>query len=272
MTSVLRIPVPMPIGRQALEGEGWCSRPLGPGADQPRLGELLGTLAHELRSPLATIIIAAQMIANAHAIELPTRRALAVMERQSRQALRLIDDLFDVCAGTQDKLSLRKESVGLADLVAAATETAGHLLTARRHRLMVSLPPGPVSFEGDPLRLEQVLTNLLGNAAKFTDPGGHIHLTAGVEADRIVLRVRDNGRGIDSDLLPRLFDLFYQVPGPGTRGAGGVGIGLALVKALVDLHGGSVAAFSAGPGTGAEFIVRLPLVPADRGDLGRPTS
>src|SRR5262249_19210092 len=176
----------------------------------------------------------------------------------SRQALRLIDDLFDICAGAEGKLSLRKEVVGLADLVAAATETASHLLAARRHRLTVSLPPGPVSLEGDPLRLAQVLTKLLGNAAKFTDPGGHIQLTARVEADQIVLRVRDNGRGIDPDLLPRVFDLFYQVPGPGQSATGGVGIGLALVKSLVELHGGSVTAWSDGPGTGCEFVVRLP--------------
>ena len=103
-----------------------------------------------------------------------------------------------------------------------------------------------------------MLTNLLSNAAKFTDPGGHIRLTAEVEAGQIVLRVRDNGRGIARDALPRLFDLFYQIPGSGTHGTGGLGIGLALVKSLVELHGGSVAAFSDGPGTGAEFVVRLP--------------
>src|SRR4051794_1728016 len=109
MTSVFRILVPTPIGRQAPEGEGWCPRPPGPGADQPCPGELLGTLAHELRNPLATIVIAAQVVVNAYDIEPPARRALAVVERQSRQALRIIDDLFDVCAGTTGKLSLRKE-------------------------------------------------------------------------------------------------------------------------------------------------------------------
>jgi signal transduction histidine kinase len=225
---------------------------------QPYLDELLGTLAHELRSPLVTIVSAAQVIANECDMEPRARRALAVMERQSRQALRIIDDLFDICAGTEGKLSLRKEVVGLADVVAAATETAGHLLAARQHRLTVSLPPGPVSLEGDPLRLAQVLTNLLGNAAKFTDPGGHIRLTARVEAGQVVLRVRDNGRGIDPDLLPHVFNLFYQIPGLGQQATGGLGIGLALVKSLVELHGGSVAACSDGPGTGCEFVVRLP--------------
>ena len=161
-----------------------------------------------------------------------------------------------MCGGL-GKLSLRKEVVTLGEVVARAADTAGHVLAARRHRLTVSLPPEPLSLEADPLRLEQVLTNLLGNAAKFTDPGGHIRLTAEVEAGQVVLRVRDNGRGIDPDLLPRVFDLFYQIPGPGQQ-AGGLGLGLALVKSLVELHGGSVAACSDGPGTGCEFVVRLP--------------
>ena len=226
-------------------------------SEEPCLDELLGTLAHELRSPLVTILSAAQ-VANECDLEPPARRALAVMERQSRQALGIIDDLFDLCAGAGGKLTLRKEVVDLAELVAAATETAGHLLAARQHRLTVSLPPGPVPLEGDPLRLAQVLTNLLGNAAKFTDPGGHIRLTAWVEPGQVVLRVRDNGRGIEPDLLPRVFELFYQVPGQGRPATGGLGIGLALVKSLVELHGGSVAAFSDGPGTGCEFVVRLP--------------
>jgi signal transduction histidine kinase len=229
---------------------------------QPCLDELLGTLAHELRSPLVTIVSAAQVVANGCDLGPPARRALAVMERQSRQALRLIDDLFDLCAGAGGKLSLRKEVVGLADIVAAATETAGHLLAARRHRLTVSLPPGPVYLEADPLRLAQVLTNLLGNAAKFTDPGGHIRLTARVEAGQVVLRVRDNGRGVDPDLLPRVFDLFYQAAGPGRQEVG-LGIGLALVKSLVELHGGSVEASSDGPGTGSEFIISLPVCAPD---------
>jgi signal transduction histidine kinase len=225
---------------------------------QPYLDELLGTLAHELRNPLGAIVSAAHAIATECDTEPLVRRALTLMERQSRQALRIIDDLFDLCAWAEGKLPLRKEVVGLAALVAAATETASHLLAARRHRLTVSLPPGPVSLEGDPLRLQQVLTNLLGNAAKFTEPGGHIRLSARVEAGQVVLRVRDNGRGIDPDLLPRVFDRFYQIPGPGGQATGGLGLGLALVKSLVELHGGSVAACSDGPGTGCEFVVRLP--------------
>jgi signal transduction histidine kinase len=251
-------PAPKPIAALAPEVEGLCLRPRGPEATRSCLDELLGTLTHELRSPLATIVSAVQVITFDCDMDPAARRALAVVERQSRQAMRLIEDLFDTCAGALGKLSLCKEVVDLAQVVSVATETAGHLLAERRHRLTVALPPEPVYLEADPLRLAQVLTNLLGNAAKFTDPGGHIRLSAEVQAGQVVLRVRDNGRGIAPDRLPQLFDRFYQVLGPGTAGADGLGIGLALVKSLVELHGGAVAAHSAGPGTGSEFVVSLP--------------
>jgi signal transduction histidine kinase len=226
---------------------------------QPCLDELLGTVAHELRGPLATVLTGVSVIASECDLEPFARRAFTVMEKQLRQAMRLVDDLFDLSAGSLRKLSLSKEVVSLADVVAAASETADHLLSARRHRLTVSLPSEPVWLEADPLRLTQVLTNLLGNAAKFTEPGGQIHLTAAVEAGEVIVRVQDNGRGIDPVLLPRVFELFQQIPGPGVRRTGGLGIGLALVKALVELHGGSVTAHSDGPGTGSEFVVRLPI-------------
>jgi signal transduction histidine kinase len=230
----------------------------GPGATPPHLDELLGTVAHELRGPLAAVLSGAALIASSGCDPGPVaRRALPAMERQLRQAMRLVEDLFDVCAVSLRRLSLRKEVVALAEVVAGATETAGHLLSARRHRLTVSLPPEPVHLEADPLRLGQVLTNLLANAAKFTDPGGHVRPTAAVEAGHVVLRVRDDGRGIAPELLPRVFDLFRQ-GADGDHARGGLGIGLALVRSLVELHGGSVAARSDGPGTGAEFVVRLP--------------
>jgi signal transduction histidine kinase len=226
-------------------------------SEEPCLDELLGTVAHELRGPLAAALSGMSLIASECDLGPVARRVIPGMERQLRRAVRLVDDLFDLCARSLRRLSLSKEVVALAEVVAGATDTAGQLLSARRHRLTVSLPPEPVYLEADPLRLEQVLTNLLDNAAKFTDPGGHIRLTAAVEDSQVVLRVRDNGRGIAPELLPRVFDLFRQ-GADGGPARGGLGIGLALVKSLVDLHGGCVTACSDGPGTGAELIVRLP--------------
>ncbi len=210
----------------------------------------------ELRDPLATILLALEAISGAD--DAGARRARTIAEHQARRAVRIVEDLFDFCAGSRDRLPLRKEVVELAAIVAGATETTAHLFAARGHRLTVSLPPEPVFLVADASRLEQVLTNLLANAAKFTDPSGHIRLSAEAEGGQAVLRVRDNGRGIALDLLPRVFELFWQGPGLGNKGACGLGLGLALVKSLVQLHGGSVAAYSDGPGTGSEFIVRLP--------------
>jgi signal transduction histidine kinase len=262
MVGVFTWPALKPLTGQAPQRGCLCNHSRGPHVTHP-LDELLGTLAHELRSPLATILSAVQMISYDCEIDAQARRAMAVVERQSQQAMQIIEDLFDLCSGAAGKLSLRKEVVDLADIVAMATETTGHLLAARRHRVTVSLPPQPLFLDADPLRLQQVLTNLLSNAAKFTDPGGHIRLTAEVEAGQIVLRVRDNGRGIAPELLPRVFDLFRQGPDHGDGQLGGLGIGLAVVKSLVELHGGSVAAFSDGPGTGSEFEVRLPACAQD---------
>ena len=224
-----------------------------------RADEWLATLSHELRSPLTTILYALESISGTHDLDSSARRACHVAERQAQKAMQLVEDLFDVCASSQGKLSIRKKLVDLATIVAGATETVRPLLARRGHRLTVALQPKVVTLHADPLRLEQVLTNLLSNAAKFTNSGGHIRLTAEVEAGHVILRVRDDGCGIARDLLPRMFDLFQQGLHSGDRVTGGLGIGLALVKSLVELHGGSVAASSAGPGTGAEFVVRLPL-------------
>ena len=227
-----------------------------PAPAPPPIGEALAILVHELRDPLASIILALEVHSGGG--DPVARHALTMAVRQAQQAVRLVDDLFDLCAGSRGRLPLRKELVQLAAVVAGAREVTAHLFAARGHRLTVALPAGPLFLVADPLRLEQVLTNLLANAAKFTDPGGDIRLTSAVEAGLIVLRVRDNGRGIAPDLLPRVFDPFWQGPGRGEKGARGLGLGLALVKSLVELHGGSIAAHSEGPGTGAEFIVRLP--------------
>lgn len=214
--------------------------------------EALATLAHELRDPLATVL---ELLCDDAPAARPT---LAIAEHQARRAVRLVDDLFDLCAGSQENLPLHKESVDLAEVVAGATQATAHLLAARRHRLTVSLPAEPLLLVADPVQLEQVLTNLLANAAKFTDPDGDIRLTARTEAGEAIVRVQDNGRGIAPDLLPRVFDLFWQGPRFGDNGSRGLGLGLALVKCLVELHGGSVAARSEGLRTGAEFTVRLP--------------
>lgn len=225
---------------------------------EARNSEWLAKVSHELRSPLTTIVYALEVILDDSELNDAARRAGSVAERQARKAIRLVEDLLDVCADSQGKLVVRKDVVELSAIVAGATETIDFQLTERGHRLTVSLPPKPVYLFADRLRLEQVLTNLLTNAAKFTDPGGDIRLSAEVEGRNIVIRVRDNGRGIAPDLLPRLFDLFHQCLRSGDEVSRGLGIGLALVKSLVELHGGSVAVFSAGSGRGAEFVVRLP--------------
>ena len=165
-------------------------------------GEALATLAHELRDPLAAILLALELHSGDGGPA--ARRILTMAAHQARRAVRIVDDLFDLCAGSRDSLPLCKEEVELAAIVAGATDATAHLLIARGHRLTVSLPPRPVSLVADPVRLEQVLANLLANAAKFTDPGGDIRLTAQAEAGQAVLRVRDNGRGIAPELLPRV--------------------------------------------------------------------
>ena len=246
-----------PAHNKHLQGDRQSHRP--PQNDDRRWNEeWLATLSHELRSPLATILDALELVSSD--LEKPgAKRAGDIALHQAKKAIQLIDDLFDLSAQTCGKLALRKEKVKMADIVARAIETTNHLITARKHSLTVVLPPSPVFILADRTRLEQVLTNLLTNAAKFTEPGGHIRLTITEEFDEIVVRVQDNGRGIAADLLPKVFDLHMQAT---DRFAGrpiGLGLGLALVRYLVELHGGCVAASSGGPGNGSEFVVRLPV-------------
>lgn len=229
--------------------------PRGGEVERAAYEESLAVVAHELRGPLATILFALEEIADRTGADPAVRRAREIAERQALRASRIVDDLFDICAGSFGKLSLRKQLVNVAEVVGVAAETVAHLLGDRR--LTVSLPARPLFVVADPLRLEQVLTNLLANAAKFTDHGGRIHLTAEADAEQVVLRVRDDGRGIAPHLLPQVFNLFAQGPESGVR-AGGLGLGLALVKSLVELHGGCVTVASGGTGQGAEFAVRLP--------------
>jgi signal transduction histidine kinase len=218
---------------------------------------LIAILAHELRNPLASIMLALHALRERHMVEPMHRHARDAAERQARHMARIIDEVLDLCSARQNKLSLCRERVDLAEVVAGAIETAGAFLATRGHHLTVSLPPGSVTLVADPSRLNQILTNLLTNAAKYTDPGGEICIAAEAVAGQVVLQVRDNGMGIAPDLLPRIFDLFQQGDEPRDQASCGLGIGLALVKSLVELHGGNVSAFSCGPGTGSQFVVRL---------------
>ncbi len=223
-----------------------------------RKEEFLATLAHELRNPLAAIQTAVQVLRyDAVNVEM-LAEVRDVIARQAGHMTRLVEDLLDMTRVSRGTISLRTERVDLADVVARATEAVRPLMDGRNHRLDVALAPGPLWLEADPTRLEQVLANLLTNAAKYTDPGGRIELTAAREAGELVVRVRDTGIGMEPDAMAGLFHLFSQVDAGRARSGGGLGIGLALVKSLVELHGGSVSARSDGPGRGSEFVVRLP--------------
>jgi signal transduction histidine kinase/CheY-like chemotaxis protein len=221
--------------------------------------EFLAMLAHELRNPLAPIQNAAQIMRLAPPAP-ETQPLVDVIERQVWQMTRLVDDLLDVSRITRGQIALRPERVELANVVRHAVEASRALIDKRGHNLTVTMLEEPLFLEADPIRLQQVVANLLQNAAKYTDEGGRIDLV--VERDgagTIVLRVSDNGVGIPLTMQQRIFDLFTQVDRTLERSEGGLGIGLTLVKRLVEMHGGTVTCRSAGPGTGSEFSVRLPL-------------
>jgi CheY-like chemotaxis protein/two-component sensor histidine kinase len=181
------------------------------------------------------------------------------MDRQVQHMVRLVDDLLEVARITSGKIELRKETVELSSVIMSAVETVNPVLESCGHKFSISLPPEPVLLEVDPVRLAQVVANLLHNATKYTEQGGEIWVGARREGDAAVIRVRDSGVGIPADMLPRVFDVFSQVDGTLSRAKGGLGIGLSLVKRLVELHGGTVEARSEGTGQGSEFIVRLPV-------------
>ncbi len=181
-----------------------------------------------------------------------------MVDRQVQQLIRLVDDLLDLSRITRGKIRLQTELLDMADVIARAVETSQPLLDAREHELTVTLPTEPLGVCGDPVRLAQVLANLLNNAAKYTEIGGHIRLTAEQEDGEVVLRVKDNGVGIPPNMLTSIFELFTQVDRSLDRAQGGLGIGLTLVHKLVEMHGGRVEAFSAGPNQGSEFVVHLP--------------
>ncbi|MGE3776891.1 MAG: MEDS domain-containing protein [Pirellulaceae bacterium] len=221
-----------------------------------RKDEFLAMLAHELRNPLAPIRSGLDVLSLGDVAP----EVVDLMRRQVEQLVRLVDDLLDVSRIMRGKVNLRRELVELAQVVARASETARPLIDAQHHRFTRSLPAEPVWIDGDPVRLAQVFSNLLANSAKYTEYGGQIALTAQVEEDEVVIRVRDSGIGIDAELLPHVFELFTQSERAIDRSQGGLGIGLTVSKSLVEMHGGSIAATSAGHGKGSEFVVRLPLV------------
>jgi PAS domain S-box-containing protein len=224
-----------------------------------RKDEFLATLAHELRNPLAPVRNALQIMRLAGGNAETVRQAQDMMERQIQQMVRLVDDLLDVSRISRGKIELRKERVELAAVVRNALETSRPLLEQSRQHLNVTLPAGPVPLDADPVRLAQVLANLLNNSAKYTEEGGQVWLTAERQGPEVVISVRDNGIGIPADMLPHIFDMFTQVDRSIGRSQGGLGIGLTLVKTLVEMHGGSVVAHSDGPGRGSAFTVRLPF-------------
>ncbi len=225
-----------------------------------RKDEFLAMLAHELRNPLAPIRTAADRLRLKvpHGSEL--HAVIDVVDRQTGHLVRLVDDLMDVSRITRGKITLHKSRTDLNPVVAQAVETARPLIDARRHDLSYTPPQEPVTVEADTTRLTQALSNILSNAAKYTENGGRIWLTSERDGGEAVVRVRDTGIGIAPEMLPKIFDLFAQANRSLDRSQGGLGIGLTVAKRLVEMHGGSLTAHSAGEGQGSEFVIRLPLV------------
>jgi signal transduction histidine kinase/CheY-like chemotaxis protein len=235
--------------------------------------DFLAMLGHELRNPLSPILTAVQLMRARG--DTASSREHGVIERQVNHLIHLVDDLLDISRVTRGKVELDRRLHKLSTLVSKAVEVVMPLVEERRHQLAVSIPPEDIWLDVDEFRICQVLTNLLTNAAKYTERGGRIDFSASPDGAAIAIRVADNGTGISADLLPRVFDLFVQGFRSPDRTQGGLGIGLALVRSLVELHGGSVAAFSEGVGKGSELVVRLPVIEtaraATREDGERPS-
>ena len=232
-----------------------------------RKDEFLALLGHELRNPLAPISNALQVLKLPNADGAIGERARTMMERQLEHLVRLVDDLLDVSRIMSGKVELRREPVELATLIARAVETVQPHLESESHELVLELDPEPLCVDGDIVRLAQVVANLLNNAAKYTERGGRIVLRASREGDDAVLSVRDNGIGIRTEFLPRIFDMFFQAERRTREASGGLGLGLSLVRGLVEMHDGRVEAHSEGSGRGSEFIVRLPLIETARSSV-----
>jgi signal transduction histidine kinase len=223
-----------------------------------RKNEFLAVLAHELRNPLAPILNSMEVLRLLGPGDVHIIQARDIIDRQVRQMVRLEDDLLDVTRIAQGKVELRRSAVDMASAVAQAVQTTSPLFQSQQHHLVLHLPDTPLAAYADQTRVVQILVNLLNNAAKYTDPGGVIELTATRQGDEVVVRVKDNGVGIESEMLGRVFDLFTQVGRSVGRSQGGLGIGLTLVRQLVEMHGGGVSVRSDGPGKGSEFEFRLP--------------
>jgi signal transduction histidine kinase len=236
-----------------------------------RKDEFLAMLGHELRNPLAAIRYGLHLLFLSKGNGDVVAQVKEMMEKQVKNLTRMVDDLLDVSRITRGKIQLRKEKVELAKVLNHAVESARPLIEALGHKLAVALPTRPVHLEADATRLEQVLVNLLNNAAKYTKQGGYITLMAERQGDEAVIRVRDNGIGIRPELLAKVFDLFVQSERSLDRSQGGLGIGLTLVKKLVEMHGGSVEAHSEGTDKGSEFVVRLPALPSDGSEPEAPS-
>ena len=222
--------------------------------------QFLALLAHELRNPLAPIRTALDVLRQPNATLADSAQAREIAERQLRHMARLLDDLLDVSRIRAGHIELRKEVLDLGAALRSAADASRSVIDERGHTLTIEQPDSPIRVHADPVRLEQILGNILNNAAKYTDPGGQITMSAKDVNGEAVIRVQDTGIGIEPLMIPRVFDLFVQIERRTQFSAGGVGIGLSLVKKLVELHGGRVEAFSAGPGRGSEFVVLLPTV------------
>jgi len=222
--------------------------------------EFLAMLGHELRNPLSPILTAVQLLKLRG--DRGSSREQTIIERQAQHLIRLVDDLLDVSRITQGKVKLEKVPTDVAAVIATAVEMASPLFEQKQHRLHLDVAPHELYVDGDATRLGQVVANLLTNAARYTQEGGDIHVSARASGDDVIVRVRDNGMGIPADVLPGIFDMFVQGPRRTDRAEGGLGLGLTLVRSLVQMHGGSVVAASDGAGRGSEFVVRLPRVAA----------
>jgi PAS domain S-box-containing protein len=231
-----------------------------------RKDEFLATLAHELRNPLAPIRNSLHVLRRANASNPDARRMQEIMERQVAHMVRLVDDLLELSRISRGQIQLKKERVALAAIVEHAVESSRPFVERHRHQLAISLPAEPMFVEGDMVRLSQVFANLLNNAAKYTEDGGRIALSARCEGGAVVVSIRDTGIGIPSDMLSRVFEMFTQVDSVLRRTQDGLGIGLSLVRSLVEMHGGSAEARSDGLGHGSEFTVRLPLATTQRSE------